>query len=213
MGYRILCFGDSNTYGYDPRSYLGGRYPASVRWTALLKTAGWEITNAGENGRCIPHRAQEAGMLVEMVRRAKADMAVIMLGSNDLLQPSAAASAEACAERMERFLTASLQEMPAPCEILLIAPPPMEWGAWVNDPEILEESRRLADCYEALAQRLGILFADAGTWDVELTFDGVHFSELGHRAFAAGMQRILKRILPPEAGCQHRLGDLDAYRS
>ncbi len=38
MGRRILCFGDSNTYGYDPRSYLGGRYPASVRWTALLKT-------------------------------------------------------------------------------------------------------------------------------------------------------------------------------
>ena len=22
----VICFGDSNTYGYDPRSYLGGRY-------------------------------------------------------------------------------------------------------------------------------------------------------------------------------------------
>ena len=21
----VICFGDSNTYGYDPRSYLGGR--------------------------------------------------------------------------------------------------------------------------------------------------------------------------------------------
>ena len=27
MGQRILCYGDSNTYGYDSRSYLGGRYP------------------------------------------------------------------------------------------------------------------------------------------------------------------------------------------
>lgn len=26
---RVMCLGDSNTYGYDPRSYLGGRYPAS----------------------------------------------------------------------------------------------------------------------------------------------------------------------------------------
>lgn len=200
MGRRILCFGDSNTYGYDPRSYLGGRYPASVRWTALLKTAGWEITNAGENGRCIPRQDQEAGMLVEMVCRAKADMVVIMLGSNDLLQQPAA-SAGVCAERMERFLVALLQKLPAPCKILLIAPPPMELGAWVNDPETLEESRRLAGCYEALAQRLDIFFADAGTWDVKLTFDGVHFSELGHRAFAAGMQKTLKQISPPEAGC------------
>ena len=45
---RILCYGDSNTYGYDPRSYLGGRYPASVRWTALLRAAGWPVVP--ENG-------------------------------------------------------------------------------------------------------------------------------------------------------------------
>ena len=27
---QILCFGDSNTYGFAPRSYLGDRYPAEV---------------------------------------------------------------------------------------------------------------------------------------------------------------------------------------
>jgi len=54
VDHRILCFGDSNTYSYDPRSYLGGRYPASVRWTALLQAAGWTVVNEGENGRCIP---------------------------------------------------------------------------------------------------------------------------------------------------------------
>ena len=30
---RILCFGDSNTYGYDPR---GGRYDENTRWTKRL---------------------------------------------------------------------------------------------------------------------------------------------------------------------------------
>ena len=34
MRRRLLCYGDSNTYGYDPRSYLGGRYPDSIRWPA-----------------------------------------------------------------------------------------------------------------------------------------------------------------------------------
>ena len=41
--YRICGgFGDSNPYGYDPRSYLGGHYPESICWTALLIAAGWQ---------------------------------------------------------------------------------------------------------------------------------------------------------------------------
>lgn len=39
MGRRIICFGVSNTYGYDPCSYLGGRYPKSLRWTGRLELA------------------------------------------------------------------------------------------------------------------------------------------------------------------------------
>ena len=29
---KVICYGDSNTYGYDPRSWLGGRYDADSRW-------------------------------------------------------------------------------------------------------------------------------------------------------------------------------------
>ena len=32
----IICFGDSNTYGYDPRGYFGGRYDADCRWVDIL---------------------------------------------------------------------------------------------------------------------------------------------------------------------------------
>lgn len=59
MSRKIVCFGDSNTYGYDPRSYLGGRYPESVRWTGLLKATGWEVWNEGEKGRSIPRSGEE----------------------------------------------------------------------------------------------------------------------------------------------------------
>ena len=49
---KILCIGDSNTYGYDPRSYLGDRYPAEVRWTDRLENC--EVINCGVNGMTIP---------------------------------------------------------------------------------------------------------------------------------------------------------------
>lgn len=45
---RVCCFGDSNTYGYDPRSFLGGRYAAENRWVDILQSkTGWEIINQG----------------------------------------------------------------------------------------------------------------------------------------------------------------------
>ena len=39
-----VFYGDSNTYGYDPRSMMGDRYPQDVRWTGILqKETGWDI--------------------------------------------------------------------------------------------------------------------------------------------------------------------------
>lgn len=194
MCHRILCYGDSNTYGYDPRSYLGDRYPKPIRWTGLLEAAGWTVINEGVNGRSIPQVDRELETAVQVIRRAEAKVLVIMLGSNDLLQrPSI--SAGVCSGRMELFLRKLIPEAIFPHQILLVAPPPMKPGAWVGDPGILDESRQLADCYNTLAQKLGIRFADAGEWNVELAFDGVHFSEAGHRAFAEGIQRPIMELL------------------
>lgn len=189
MRQTILCYGDSNTYGYDPRPYLGGRYPKDIRWTGILETAGWEVVNQGENGRSIPRLDREIEAVARAVQETEA--LLVMLGSNDLLQRPGL-TAEICGQRMERFLSALLAGVPR--KVLLIAPPPMEPGAWTPDFALIRESRRLAECYKALASRMNIAFADAGKWKVELAFDGVHFSEAGHRAFAAGLLESLKRL-------------------
>lgn len=188
---KLLCFGDSNTYGYDPRSCFGGRYPAEIRWTGLLAQAtGWEVLNAGQNGREIPRRAVELAHVDQLLTNcAPLDGLAIMLGSNDLLQqPSMTAAA--AAGRMAGFLRHVLERCP-PEMVLLIAPPPMRRGEWVTEERLLIESKALAGVYAALAGQLGARFADAGQWDVELLFDGVHFSPAGHQAFARGMQAAL----------------------
>ena len=146
MSRRILCWGDSNTYGYAPQSPLGGRYPPQVRWTDQLAALrpGREVWNWGENGREIPRRPWE------------------LRGQGT--------------------------------RILLTAPPPMRRGAWVGEDALVEASRTLAQRYRALAGALGIPFADAGAWEVELAFDGVHFTPRGHQAFARGMDRELRAL-------------------
>ena len=194
---RLLCYGDSNTYGYDPHSYLGGRYPESVRWTALLREYGWDVINRGENGRSIPRGDGEIKAVVQSLYHMEADILTVMLGSNDLLQPSCP-SARECADRMERFLTALLHVdgWDKTRKILLVAPPPMALGTWVQDGKTIAASRRMAECYEDTARLLGIGFADAGGWGVDLAYDGVHFSETGHLAFAKGIQQTLSALLP-----------------
>lgn len=187
---RIVCIGDSNTYGYDPRDIYGGRYPAERRWTGLLRRAGWEVWNAGQNGREIPNRDRAIQALFgELERAGTPDRVTVMLGSNDLLQGFNAAAEDVTA-RMKYFLRRLLARFPT-ARCLLIAPPHMEPGAWVGERRLLRESARLGPCYAALAKKLDIAFADAGAWGVDLSFDGVHFSEAGHAAFAEGLLRRL----------------------
>ena len=79
-----------------------------------------------------------------------------------------------------------------PEKILLIAPPPLERGEWVTGETVISASRDLADRYQAIAKRIGSRFADADAWGVSLAYDGVHFDEAGHRAFAKGLCAYLK---------------------
>ncbi|MBO6016690.1 MAG: hypothetical protein J6P42_01525, partial [Oscillospiraceae bacterium] len=114
---RILCIGDSNTWGYDPRSYFGSQYPADVRWTGLLEQAGLQVINCGENGMTIPREAYFPVMERLIRSKMPADVMTVMLGSNDLLE---GAGAEETAERMRRFLR-FLQETASEVCILLLA--------------------------------------------------------------------------------------------
>lgn len=174
---RILCFGDSNTYGFDPRSYLGDRYAAEDRWTDILaKKTPWEVINAGANGREIPRNPYALRLLSQ---HAPVDVFLVMLGTNDLLQ---GASASEAAGRMEAFLNPLLPHCKT---ILLVSPPPMKRGAWVPTDALAAESLQLAEAYQALAQKLGIPFADTRGWNIELAFDGVHFTGEGHHTFAS----------------------------
>ena len=55
---KLWCFGDSNTYGYDPCGFFGGRYAAP--WPALLaEKTGFQVINDEKNGRMIPEREHE----------------------------------------------------------------------------------------------------------------------------------------------------------
>ena len=172
---KVICYGDSNTYGYDPRDPLGGRY--DMPWPQnLANETGWTVINEGENGREIPKNP--------VAFPEDADLIILMLGTNDLLQfwPP-----ERVSDKMEQFLSGISRP------VLLIAPPTMVYGDWVQDRELIDDSITMAECYRSLAQRLGINFADSGSWNIPLAHDGVHLTEEGHRIFAKALLQHLNK--------------------
>lgn len=181
---RVLCFGDSNTYGYDPRGFFGDRYETDDRWPELLKAkTGWDVINLGVNGREIPRGHVPLHLLTEY---APVDIFLAMLGTNDLLQGATAAEAAA---RMETFLNSLL---PHCKNILLVAPPPMKRGTWVPSDTLVAESIHLAEEYQTLSEKMNIPFVDTRGWNIDLCFDGVHFTGEGHHTFASHLLKNMR---------------------
>ena len=137
---KILCIGDSNTYGYDPRSYLGSRYPEEVRWTDRLDNH--EVINCGVNGMTVPGQHSR---FISQIRTNGPDLVIVMLGTNDLFK---GLSAEQITDRMERFLDSICS---AGRPVMLISPPVLQYGEWVLDDELVEESEDLGALYKELA--------------------------------------------------------------
>ena len=188
MQTRILCIGDSNTYGYDPRSFLGSRYPENVRWTGILAESGYDVVNFGQNGKFVPRPTEFSRISGLLQEKGTFSHILVMLGSNDILN---GISAKETAEHMEVFLR-FLKGMAEKAAVILIAPPVMQYGEWVDSASVIDESALLAERYREAAEKLNILFADSGRWNIKISYDGVHFLPEGHASFAAEIENLLK---------------------
>ena len=203
---KAYFYGDSNTYGYDPAGYFGGRYPRNSRWTAIISdrlSDEWEITADGMPGRTIPPPGRACVYFADALRHEMPiDLFAVMLGTNDLLG-TLHPDAERTARNMEQLLIA-VHGIGVP-QILLIAPPGIELtdlsfsASYVRGDRSYvqiyrEQGRELTRLYRELAARRNILFADASSWDLDFAFDAVHLSEKGHAVFAEEMVKVLRDL-------------------
>ncbi|MCR4998494.1 MAG: hypothetical protein K6A05_01490, partial [Lachnospiraceae bacterium] len=75
-------------------------------------------------------------------------------------------------------------------KIIIIAPVLI-----ANTPDLAEyhaASLQLNQGYRKVCKERGITCIDAGEWEIDLTYDGVHFSEEGHRQFATKLLQNLE---------------------
>ena len=180
---KIVCYGDSNTYGWDPRYFSGNHY--ANPWPELMgKMLGHDVVNCGEPGRMVPYLEEYLEWFARDVKAFKPELLVIMLGTNDLFY-TFEPTAERVSERMENMIRYALESRLSEKILLLSCPQVMIPGESYMDILGL-----MSEKYRTIAQQAGIGFADPFSWDIPLAYDGVHFTEQGHRIFAEKMSGV-----------------------
>lgn len=212
MKKRILCFGDSNTWGYDPR---GGRYDEETRWPMrMAKLLGEEyiVVEEGFNGRtCVYDDPIEGGYKSGaaylppcLMSHNPLDLVVIMLGTNDTkrrfnLTPMTIGEGMMQLIRLTRLYATDRSGNPS--KILVVAPPPIldslmrsRHGECFGE-QAIGVSKGLAAEYARISKLLRCEFFDAASWAEVSAIDAVHLTREGHAGLAEGLARKIQQIL------------------
>ena len=214
MAKTIVCFGDSNTHGYNSQNM--GRFTEKERWTCLLaEMLGEEylVREEGMGGRTTvfddPLFEGLCGLdyiYPCMMTHEPVSLLIVMLGTNDVKERFAV-NPENIAKGMEHLLTKAMRSLEAwenqRPNVLLIAPPPIEKGYETTfiygemGDHCVEKSQKLAAVYKEVANRLGCHFLDAGAIEgVSMyPYDYMHLSLDGHRCLAEELARVIPEII------------------
>lgn len=196
---RILCFGDSNTYGYSPVD--GQRYGDDINWPGVLGSLlgdSFEVINEGKNGRTIafddPYKDGCNGMNdIEtcLEDHEPLDLVIIMLGTNDL-KVYFDATPEIVAKNMRELCDRVQAKTDA--RVILVSPALL--GDQIEfSPLHLEFGRtqvdysfELAPCFEKIAKEIGAEFIDLAMVAMSSDVDCLHLMPEEHAKVAQAMK-------------------------
>jgi lysophospholipase L1-like esterase len=184
----ILCYGDSNTWGYNPST--GERHAYEDRWTTVLQRELGEnylVIPEGLNGRTTVwddpielHKSGSRYLPPCLDSHAPLDLVVIMLGTNDLKQRFSlppgdiAAGVGVLADIVLKSGCGPSDKAP---ELLILIPPQVRKLS--NFAEMFagsaEKSLGFPSAYQAMAEEKGIPALDIGRTVRFSDEDGIHF--------------------------------------
>lgn len=203
---RILCFGDSNTYGYIPNGI--GRYGENIRWTGRLQKKLSSEAIVIEEGLCgrttVFDDALRKGrrgieiLPILLESHNPLDVVIVMLGTNDCKKVYGA-SANVIGRGIEQMIQQIKTALPQ-TKILLVSPIWLGENVWKTeyDPEFsiesVEISKGLRSVYKEIAKQYNCSFLVASEVAYPSEADQEHLDENGHKELANAIYEIVKHI-------------------
>lgn len=203
----ILCYGDSNTYGFDP--VAGKRLPRSERWAGVMHHelgADYEVIEEGLGSRTtiwddplFGYKNGKDYLIPCLESHAPLDLIILFLGTNDLKRYFALSPAEIAGSvgvLIEIILRSEAgPDGSAPC-VLLLSPPPV--GVLTGYKTLYEgaevKSRKLAIHYRRVARAYGCAFLDTSTVVTPNDVDGIHMVKSEHVKLGRALATMVRSI-------------------
>lgn len=208
----IVCFGDTNTWGVDPKTDC--RLPFEKRWTGILTKElmqEYRVLEEGQAGRTIlcndPVEKYKNGMEYLMPclqSHMPVDLLVIMLGTVQL-KSRFHQTAEDIAIGLEYVLKEVLASGTGvdgkEPQILLMSPVAVGnvENTWLSSvftmPDTRERQKKFKGLYKEISERLQIHFLAAEDYADTSELDGIHIAEDSHYPFAMAVADKIREIL------------------
>jgi lysophospholipase L1-like esterase len=212
MKRRIVCFGDSNTWGFNAETLE--RFPEGVRWTSLLADllgTDFRVVEEGLSGRT----AVVGDPLSEglngfhyihpcLMSHAPLELVIIMLGTNDTKQRfnlTAYNIAQGIVRLSLKAKNTSAGLKGASPKVLVISPPPIGKEYYQSEvgksmgKECDTKSEELSSYLAELLSTQDIEFLDTKGLIAMNHIDFMHLDEEGHRIFSKIIFNKIKTIL------------------
>lgn len=208
----IVCFGDSNTWGYNAETEV--RFDEETRWTGLLAAdlgSSYRVVEEGLSGRTSvsedPLFEGLSGLSYLypcLMSHSPLDLVVIMLGTNDTkdrfgLTSYNIAQGIVRLARKARGTASGIGGQPP--EVLVIAPPPIG-EKYIDTPigkpmgsQCSIKSAELAKHLESLLKGTDIHFADSGAHVSMNKIDYMHLDADEHKKMAKFVRDQVIKIL------------------
>ncbi len=198
---KVLCFGDSNTYGYIPEN--GGRYDKNTRWPGVLSTllgVDYKIIEGGCNNRTAfndnPCGLQMTGYkALPTLLTEDLDFVILNIGINDLQKIYSTTQTDI--KNGVTALVRTVKEKSPRAKILLVAPSHITknilkgYFAQLFDESSIEKSAWFAPIYEEIAREEGCEFLDLNKFVAASILDGLHYTPEAHAKIAKIISNLL----------------------
>jgi len=210
MAKTVLCYGDSNTYGYNPTTGL--RYPQDIRWTGRLQDLlgeEYRVIEEGCNGRTTvfddPIEGWKKGIdfLKPCLNSHKpVDIVILMLGSNDMKEVFHATAediANGIGEMVKVILDFTKEKQAFIPRILLVSPAEIGEGLKTSpfygsfSMNSIAVSRELPKWYKKVADEFGCEFLNAAEYAKASEEDSLHFTKEAHLALAEAFAKAIRK--------------------
>ncbi len=212
MKKRILCFGDSNTWGYTPLT--GVRYDEHTRWTGVLQDAlgdGYAVVEDGMNARTSAYedmrdlwRNGRDALPISLISQKPLDLLIISLGTNDLKFTDALGAAKgvesliSLADMVQNKKESSLV-FPNGLKVLVISPIRVGIGIADNPDTTVRDGYAQAQQFTGYFKRMcaakGVAFLDAADYAEPSVKDNVHMEPESHRALGLAVADKVRELL------------------